>query len=481
MLDMNGVAQMTKLSTDPASAAARPGAGAPSRAAAPPPSVFGPETMENHPWGRIIQREMDGTFDPALGKEAMAAADATADLPDSYRDQPQPGMQQAEQRRHAAEPPEYDGTHDSHHQDDPEAWLANALAGDDNPAALDMLASHGAADLQHAAGWRHAAPDPHDGDTALPQMQSNLQNQAVAQADKPRIPHPATRPTNSGSYLGSSAPTAEASQMDHLPNRPRSPLTAKPKTEPAQVQSHTDQAAEGGLRHVSALPVNQPATADALRHGPPPPSLAKELIATDLGPEASRPEGDAGSMAAEHSAELSLLSSRGAATNQMHGAEQAADGTDAAHHAADVPHQAAHAQAEQGAIQGTGTSSNLASLPQSHISHPQPGNQMPHAANAASMQIAASHASQQPHTSSGVANTRKGGGSGAGRATAIGAPGRNRQLWDGAAARLMRPTEALPPASQLDTSVLDALPLAMKRELEHAYGEPSSFPDHRVA
>jgi hypothetical protein len=30
----------------------------------------------------------------------------------------------------------------------------------------------------------------------------------------------------------------------------------------------------------------------------------------------------------------------------------------------------------------------------------------------------------------------------------------------------------LPPASQIDTSVLDALPLQMKREIERAYGVP---------
>ncbi|KAK9867787.1 hypothetical protein WJX84_002274 [Apatococcus fuscideae] len=66
---------MTKLNTDPTSASAKPGTGAPSRAAAPPPTLFGPRTMDNHPWGRIIQREMDGTFDPALGKEAMAIAE----------------------------------------------------------------------------------------------------------------------------------------------------------------------------------------------------------------------------------------------------------------------------------------------------------------------------------------------------------------------------------------------------------------------
>lgn len=35
------------------------------------------------------------------------------------------------------------------------------------------------------------------------------------------------------------------------------------------------------------------------------------------------------------------------------------------------------------------------------------------------------------------------------------------------------PIQALPPASQLDTSVLDALPLHMKREIERAYGESS--------
>lgn len=33
------------------------------------------------------------------------------------------------------------------------------------------------------------------------------------------------------------------------------------------------------------------------------------------------------------------------------------------------------------------------------------------------------------------------------------------------------PIQALPPASQLDAAVLDALPLELKRELERAYGQ----------
>ena len=32
------------------------------------------------------------------------------------------------------------------------------------------------------------------------------------------------------------------------------------------------------------------------------------------------------------------------------------------------------------------------------------------------------------------------------------------------------PIQALPPASQIDVAVLDALPLELKRELERAYG-----------
>lgn len=38
------------------------------------------------------------------------------------------------------------------------------------------------------------------------------------------------------------------------------------------------------------------------------------------------------------------------------------------------------------------------------------------------------------------------------------------------------PIQALPPASQLDAAVMDALPLPLKRELERAYGEP--HPEH---
>ena len=45
----------------------------------------------------------------------------------------------------------------------------------------------------------------------------------------------------------------------------------------------------------------------------------------------------------------------------------------------------------------------------------------------------------------------------------LGQPGRARPAGT--------PVVALPPSSQLDESVLDALPLALKRELELAYGE----------
>ena len=40
--------------------------------------------------------------------------------------------------------------------------------------------------------------------------------------------------------------------------------------------------------------------------------------------------------------------------------------------------------------------------------------------------------------------------------------------------KLGTPIQALPPASQLDAGVLDALPLQMRRELERAYGNPQS-------
>lgn len=42
------------------------------------------------------------------------------------------------------------------------------------------------------------------------------------------------------------------------------------------------------------------------------------------------------------------------------------------------------------------------------------------------------------------------------------------------------PVMALPPASQLDEAVLDALPLPIKRELERAYGEPQAIFEHAL-
>ena len=41
---------------------------------------------------------------------------------------------------------------------------------------------------------------------------------------------------------------------------------------------------------------------------------------------------------------------------------------------------------------------------------------------------------------------------------------------------LAAPIQPLPPASQIDTSVLDALPLQMKREIERAYGKSDQLP-----
>lgn len=54
--------------------------------------------------------------------------------------------------------------------------------------------------------------------------------------------------------------------------------------------------------------------------------------------------------------------------------------------------------------------------------------------------------------------------------SAAGAGQQQMQGWRAAAMQQQQPVSALPPASQIDSSVLDALPLQVRRELELAYG-----------
>ncbi len=497
-LPFESTVQMTKLSTDPASAGARPGAAAPSRAAAPPPSVFGPHTMDNHPWGRIIQREMDGTFDPSLGKEAMAAAEPAVHPQGVAPEQPQPSWPRPEQQpcpsgaadsadsnqgvpgrksghgSHAAASAVAKGVNDSKDR----SWNEQLALQKDGPGGCDNAHDFSRQDCDGSVGLlrdtsRQSADSGQQAQqTAASEPASAVQHQTAAELGKPRVGHPLESAAAGGENPADLDDDAHMASgpLEHLPNRQRSPPAAKPRTGPAQPGSHAAHAGHPGVTRASASLLPPPVAPELLDSSP----SAEASAAPDMLAAAGQLERDDDNPSNVSHASADQLPGRPGVLNQGRYARQAPDGRvpmayDA--HAHDSAEHVHHHQQAAGQAHEDRVSPQQALVAATARQPAEP--QLPSVLYTSAAQPAAMHADQQQTSalSMGQACLREAGAAPAVRSSAAQASGRNRQLWDGAAARLMRPMEALPPASQLDASVLDALPLAMKRELEHAYGE----------
>ena len=405
--------------------------------------------MDNHPWGRIIQREVDGTFDPALGKEAMAASnppdqssrarhgkvrqsiDVTAvDLPGSASmvthgqgeesegpPEPPHTNSRVEGKQGPCQPAHYrsstgEQAPDAVHADD---GSASGLGGDGNlhAAALqgDGPQRHDETDIQQGSSGEHSGQ--------LAQLPESLIQAGDGSAEvglgagrNGAHPQPGAAALEWQDALLGTMPDAHS--MEDLPNRPRSP------PDPGQLHStHAQQRQQAGPASRQGH-VDNPTPAAQQAGGP-------TTLSSMWTPEAAQPGShdplaphDAGCTAAPDAVlDVAAAAERQIEEDCMMAFDQAARAMSAV-----SGRSAAELQGQQ--RQGL------------QREQPQP-------------------AAAQPAGAAGKAP-----------APAAASTG---QLWGGAAARVMRPTEPLPPASQLDASVLDALPLAMKRELEHAYGE----------
>ncbi|KAK9825519.1 hypothetical protein WJX74_003581 [Apatococcus lobatus] len=437
---------MTKLNTDPASAAARPGAGAPSRAAAPPPSVFGPHTMDNHPWGRIAQREVDGTFDPALGKEAMAAPDPPNQASRLSSGLSKEGMAAADSHIQPSRGADSRGReavtaatvpqHVNITPQDQDQWQQPHQSSHFLQKTSDATKTAGcltdglASDVNQAA---QLAVMPQDAGNQIVDHSSNCEhNHEPAELAEDRtaaglasveIDHRQDVGEHHSSHHAGPLDVepqfalSDSCTMEHLPNRPRSPNSGQPD-------------------RVGLEPRQQ--AAPALRqHDPNASSSTAQQVGNAIEPIPVGPlEGPQPGCDSLHLQDADSAAANGAiATTGDKLDRQACDNQVASFD------QAALAMAA------------LSSLPEKGLQlHPRGQlSGLHHPQQAPPQQVQAQASAAQDRAPAPAA-----------------AP--TRQLWGGSAARVMRPTESLPPASQLDASVLDALPLAMKRELEHAYG-----------
>ena len=458
--------QMTKLNTDPTSASAKPGTGAPSRAAAPPPTLFGPRTMDNHPWGRIIQREMDGTFDPALGKEAMAIAEpAPQDSDHGLQAEPDHFWLEAPELRDLA------GTAAIPSTPSPSGRVA---AQDPGPPSLTgegiSTSSHGVNEHM-SLQVRHASPrDNHlpCAPVASGMGPQNISRGAAAEA----LPTYVAQQMDQAKGVQECPPVSDAlpkgCTLEDLPNRARSPTLAQRSAIP---HSHAFQG-----RRMQHGPASK---ADALQQ-PDLPAGAQSALQPGL------PDVD-GANAEVHKPQGSVAPSVGLHEGEAPAVDQqpdqalasAAAGNLASSVAGPSPNTANAETATSGSTQHPGQhDARLQAGPghpsansHGHVAHAtgqQLHGQLPEPGIQAEQPGAQPRGEQHPGQQAPDQMRPPAGAS----SDAARRPGQDGQLWGGAAARVMRPTEALPPVSQLDASVLDALPLAMKRELEHAYGKP---------
>lgn len=413
--------------------------------------------MDNHPWGRIIQREFDGTFDPALGKEAMAATD-----PPDQPSQATTGRANQSMPVAGIDPPGLASTA-SHSQNEEATGLSET-----DDVVNGIKGSQGVnRPKQCMSNSRQQAPDFARADcgSASGSYGHGYPTAAAAQ--------------NDGAQRNGEADICQGSSFQH-----GGPLAQLPESAVGAGDGSAEAGLEEGAGRGSARPQCDSAALewqDALPNAPP------DAYSTDDLPNRPRSPPNPRQLHLKHAQQrqqAGQVSQQGHEDNQTTAAKQAGRITAPSSACSLKPAQpASHgpsAPQAAGPTAALDAAGNAASAAARQIRDDQVL-AFDHAVSALSALSSRSGADlqgqQQQHGlqqgQPGQVSAQTVGAAGRAPAPAAASAG---QLWGGAAARVMRPTEPLPPASQLDASVLDALPLAMKRELEHAYGE--SHPAH---